>query len=464
MANRKISPGGVINGAVELPGDKSISHRYAIVAALAEGKSEISNYASAADCRSTLECLRRLGVEIETKDRVVHIAGKGLTGLQEPRKPLDAENSGSTMRMLSGVLAGQPFRSVITGDDSLRRRPMRRIIDPLRQMGADIHGDDRGCAPLEIRGGHLHAIDYTPPTPSAQVTSAVLFAGLYAEGVTTVHESVCTRDHTELALREFGANIEGSRGTIRIHPRPKLTARQLTVPGDLSGGVFLMAAALILPESSLMLHNVGLNPTRSRVLDFLVSIGAKIHVPNLVSRAGELVGDVSVNYAPLTGGEISGAQVAEMIDELPMLAALGPFTEQGIEIHDAQELRVKESDRIATLAAGLRAMGARVDEFPDGLYVAGRKGREDRPAQSSQPQGALRGEASHSVKSTGAPEGGAYRLHGATVDPCGDHRIAMALAVAALGAEGKTTIRDAECVGVSFPEFFSTLERLRGAS
>jgi 3-phosphoshikimate 1-carboxyvinyltransferase len=441
MANRKISPGGVINGAVELPGDKSISHRYAIISALAEGRSEIANYASAADCRSTLECLRRLGIEIETKDRVVHITGKGLDGLQEPRKPLDAENSGSTMRMLSGVLAGQPFRSVITGDDSLRRRPMRRIIDPLRQMGADIHGDDRGCAPLEIRGSHLHAIDYTPPTPSAQVKSAILFAGLFADGVTAVHESVCTRDHTELALREFGANVEPSRGTIRIHPRPKLAARQLTVPGDLSGGVFLMAAALILPESSLMLHNVGLNPTRSRVLDFLISIGAKVHVPNLVSRAGELVGDISVNYAPLTGGEISGAQVAEMIDELPMLAALGPFTEKGIEIHDAQELRVKESDRIATLAAGLRAMGARVEEFPDGLRVEGREG------------------------SSGSPAGKAgEKLHGATVDPHGDHRIAMALAVAALGAEGKTTIRDAECVGVSFPEFFTTLERLRGVS
>jgi len=431
MANRKISPGGTIHGVVELPGDKSISHRYAIISALAEGRSEISNYASAADCRSTLECLRRLGIEIEAKEHSVHITGKGLNGLQEPRKPLDAENSGTTIRMLSGVLAGQPFRTVITGDDSLRRRPMRRVIEPLRQMGAEIRGSERDCAPLEIRGGNLHAIDYTPPTPSAQVKSAILFAGLYADGITTVHESVCTRDHTELALREFGATIEGSRGAVRIHPRPKLTARQLTVPGDLSGGVFLMAAALILPESSLMLHNVGLNPTRSRVLDFLISIGAKIHVPNLTSRAGELVGDVSVDHAPLAGGEISGAQVAEMIDELPMLAALGPFTEKGIEIRGAQELRVKESDRIATIAAGLRAMGARVEEFPDGMRVEGR--------------------------SAGA-------LRGATVDPHGDHRIAMALATVALGAEGKTTVRDAECVSVSFPEFFDTIERLRGAA
>jgi 3-phosphoshikimate 1-carboxyvinyltransferase len=430
MGKKIITPGGSIDGVVELPGDKSISHRYAIIAALAEGKSEIANYASAADCRSTLECLRRLGVAIEVKDRVVHVTGAGLAGLKEPQRPLDAENSGSTMRMLAGVLAGQPFASTLTGDDSLRRRPMRRVIEPLRQMGAEIRSQEGDRAPIEIRGGHLHAIDYTTPVPSAQVKSAVLLAGLFADGVTTVRESVCTRDHTEVALREFGANVEGKRGTLSIHPRPKLIARQLTVPGDLSGGVFLIAAALVLPDSSLMLHNVGLNPSRARVIDFFISIGAPVHIASVQLRNGELVGDVAVRYAPLAGGSISGAQVAEMIDELPMLAALGPFTEKGIEIHDAKELRVKESDRIATLAEGLRAMGAEVEEFPDGLRVAGR--------------------------SAGA-------LHGAKIEPHGDHRIAMALSVAALGAKGETTIRDADCVGVSFPEFFATLERLRGA-
>lgn len=415
---------------VELPGDKSISHRYAIIAALAEGKSEIANYASAADCRSTLECLRKLGVEIVAKDRHVTISGAGLNGFKEPRKTLDAENSGSTMRMLAGVLAGQPFASVLTGDDSLRRRPMKRLMEPLRQMGAQIEAREGDRAPLEIHGAQLRAIDYTTPVPSAQVKSAVLLAGLFAEGGTTVRESVCTRDHTEVALREFGATIEGARGTLRIHPRPKLTARQLVVPGDLSGGVFLMAAALILPDSSLMLHNVGMNPTRARVIDFLISIGAPVHVASVQARNGELVGDIAVRYAPLEGGSISGAQVAEMIDELPMLAALGPFTEKGIEIHDAKELRVKESDRIATLAEGLRLMGAQVEEFPDGMRVAGR--------------------------SAGA-------LKGAKIDPQGDHRIAMALAIAALGAKGETVIRDADCVGVSFPEFFTILERLRGA-
>jgi 3-phosphoshikimate 1-carboxyvinyltransferase len=419
-----------VTGVVELPGDKSISHRYAILATLAEGPSEIFNYATAADCRSTLECLRRLGIEIDATRERIRITGRGLDGLRAPKRALDAENSGSTMRMLSGVLAGQKFTSIITGDSSLRKRPMRRVAEPLRQMGAEIRGRDGDLAPLEIRGGNLHAIDYALPVPSAQVKSAILLAGLYANGVTAVRESVRTRDHTELALREFGAAVETVKDSIRIQPRPKLIARQLTVPGDLSGGVFLASAALILPDSSLMLHNVGLNPTRAKVLDFLISIGAQINLASVQLRDGELIGDLSVRYSQLSGGSIAGAQVAEMIDELPMLAALGPYTEKGIEIHDATELRVKESDRIATLAAGLRQMGADVEEFPDGLRVAGRS---------------------------------AGKLRGAKVDPQGDHRIAMALSVAALGAEGETVVRDAECVGVSFPEFFDTLERLRGA-
>jgi 3-phosphoshikimate 1-carboxyvinyltransferase len=435
MAKKTISPGGSVSGVVELPGDKSISHRYAILAALAEGTSEIRNYSPAADCASTLECVRRLGIAVDAKGEHVRIAGKGLEGLKAPRKTIDAENSGSTIRMMSGVLAGQEFTSTITGDSSLRRRPMRRVVDPLRQMGADIHSTDGDRAPLEIRGGKLHAIDYTTPVPSAQVKSAILLAGLYADGVTIVREAVRTRDHTEVALREFGANVTVAKGEVRIEPRPKLQPRQLIVPGDLSSAVFLIGAGLVLPESSLMLHNVGLNPTRSRVLDFLISIGASINLASVQLRDGELIGDVSVRHAPLTGGSISGTQVAEMIDELPMLAALGPFTEKGIEIHDAQELRVKESDRIATLAEGLRQMGARLEEFPDGLRVEGR---------------------ASGVGATNA------KLRGAKVDPQGDHRIAMALAVAALGAEGDTAIKDSACVAVSFPDFFKTLERLRG--
>ncbi len=420
---------------MELPGDKSISHRYAILAALAEGASEIRNFSPAADCASTLECCRRLGIAVDAKGEHVRIAGKGLDGLKASRRTIDAENSGSTIRMLSGVLAGQRFTSTITGDSSLRRRPMRRVVDPLRQMGADIRSTDGDRAPLEIRGGKLYGIDYTLPVPSAQVKSAILLAGLYADGLTIVRESVRTRDHTELALREFGANVTVAKDQVRIEPRPKLQPRQLIVPGDLSSAVFLIGAALVLPESSLMLHNVGLNPTRTRVLDFLISIGAAINLASVQSRDGELIGDVSVRHAPLVGGSISGAQVAEMIDELPMLAALGPFTEKGIEIHDAQELRVKESDRIATLAEGLRQMGARLEEFPDGLRLEGHE--------------------------SGAGTA-TSKLRGAKVNPQGDHRIAMALAVAALGAEGDTVIKDSECVGVSFPEFFKTLERLRG--
>jgi 3-phosphoshikimate 1-carboxyvinyltransferase len=428
VAKRIISPGGTIHGVVEPPGDKSISHRYAILAALAEGRSEITNYASARDCRSTLDCLRLLGIEIEAGQERIRITGKGLDGLNAPRCALDAGNSGSTMRMLAGVLAGQTFASTLTGDESLRTRPMRRVIEPLRQMGAEIRSHDGDRAPLEIRGSTLHAIDYTLPIPSAQVKSAILLAGLYADGVTTAREAVPTRDHTELALREFGATVKASPGAACIQPSPKLQARQLTVPGDLSAALFLIGAALVLPESSLMLHNVGLNPTRAHVLDFLLAMGASIQIVSLESRDGELVGDVSVNHAPLAGGSISGVQVAEMIDELPMLAALGPFTEKGIEVHDAQELRVKESDRIRSLTEGLRQMGAQVEEFPDGMRVEGRS---------------------------------AARLRGAIVDPCGDHRIAMALSVTALGARGDTVIRDADCAAVSFPEFYATLERLR---
>jgi 3-phosphoshikimate 1-carboxyvinyltransferase len=427
--SKTISPGGNVNGVLELPGDKSISHRYAMLAALAEGRSEILNYSSAADCKSTLACLRRLGVGIDFEREHLRISGNGLEGLKAPKRSLDAENSGTTIRMLSGVLAGQSFSSTITGDSSLRVRPMRRVMEPLRKMGAEIDAQDGDRAPLKIRGGPLHSIDYSLPIPSAQVKSAILLAGLYADGVTIVRETVRTRDHTELALREFGATIESVNKSVRIHGHPRLQARQLIVPGDLSSAVFFIAAALILPHSSLMLHNVGLNPTRTRVLDFLISIGAAIHLASVQLRDSELIGDVSVKHSTLSGGQIAGAQAAEMIDELPMLAALGPFTEKGIEIRAAQELRVKESDRIATLASGLRRMGATVDEFPDGLRVEGRS---------------------------------AGTLRGAKIDAACDHRIAMALSIAALGAKNDTVIRDAGCVAVSYPEFFDSLKRLRG--
>lgn len=410
-----------------MPGDKSISHRYAMIAALAEGPSEITHFSAAADCRSTLDCFSRLGVKSEIQGDRVRIAGAGLEGLRKPRRTLDAGNSGTTMRMMAGILAGQDFRSTLDGDASLRRRPMRRIMDPLAKMGARIESRDGGFAPLKIDGTRLSPIEYALPVPSAQVKSAVLLAGLFADGVTSVVEPVRTRDHTELALAEFGAHIEHEARTIRIHGRPRLKGRKLAVPGDLSSAVFFLAAALVLPESNIVVHNVGLNPTRSAVLDVLGSMGAPVSLVAIRSEHGELVGDLSIRHEPLKGGTIDGEAIAQLIDELPAIAVLGPYTEEGIEIRNAAELRVKESDRIAVLAENLRHMGAQVEELPDGLRVAGRS---------------------------------AGQLHGAEIEPHGDHRMAMAFAVAALGAKGETTIRDAECAAVSFPDFFPTLERL----
>ncbi len=427
MSKQIIRPARTINGSLEVPGDKSISHRYAMLAALAEGTSEITHFSAAADCRSTLDCFARLGVKSEIKGDRVRVEGEGLEGLRKPRRTLDAANSGTTMRMMAGILAGQDFRSTLDGDSSLRRRPMRRVMDPLAQMGARIQSRDGGFAPLKIEGTRLSAIEYKLPVPSAQVKSAVLLAGMFADGVTSVTEPVRTRDHTELALAEFGAQVEHEGRTVRIHSRPHLKGRTLSVPGDLSSAVFFLAAALVLPESNLVIHNVGLNPTRSAVLDVLGSMGASISLVSIRSEHGELVGDVSVRHEVLQGGTIEGDAIAQLIDELPAIAVLGPYTEQGIEIRGAAELRVKESDRIAVLAENLRRMGAKVEELPDGLRVAGRS---------------------------------AGRLHGAEIEPHGDHRMAMAFAVAALGAEGETVIRDAECAAVSYPDFFVTVERL----
>jgi len=458
MAKKVIAPGSAVCGGIVVPGDKSISHRLAILAALAEGASEIRNYSPAADCASTLECLKRLGVKIETEgmggkargqnstDRgylTLRIHGVSLRGWQKPRRTLDAHNSGTTMRLLAGALAGQSFSSQLDGDASLRQRPMQRVIEPLERMGAQIRSRKGGFAPLEITGASLRPTEYTLPVASAQVKSAVLLAGLFAPGTTAVIEPIRTRDHTEIALGEFGATVRRNGSRIEIAGGPRLLARQVAVPGDLSSAVFILAAALILPGSKLMLLGVGLNPTRSAVLDFLAQMGAAVRVARVEQRSGELVGDLEVKSpdgggpgdeehrrkpVPLRGGKIAGPDVVRMIDELPMLAALGPYTEEGIEIRDAAELRVKESDRIAVLAENLRRMGARVEEFPDGMRVAGRA------------------------------ETGSRGLRGAEVDPRGDHRLAMALAVAALGASSPTTIRSAECVGVSYPAFFDDLE------
>jgi 3-phosphoshikimate 1-carboxyvinyltransferase len=432
VKKRTIDPAKTLSGGVEPPGDKSISHRYAMIAALAEGASELRHFAAAADCHSTLDCMKALGAEVKIDKDTVRLTGRGLRGLKATRRALDAGNSGTTMRLLAGILAGQEFTSQLTGDASLQKRPMKRVVGPLRQMGADIRAREDNFAPLEIHGGHLQGIDFKMPMASAQVKSAVLLAGLFAQGETIVTEPARTRDHTELALEEFGAPIEKTGKTIRIQGlaagkgAAKLQARSLDVPGDLSSAVFFIAAASLFPDSNLLIHNVGLNPTRTAILDVFASMGASLQMLSVRSAHGEIVGDLAVKGASLKGGVIEGEQIPLVIDELPMLAALGPYTEQGIEIRNAAELRVKESDRIAALAENLRRMGATVEERPDGLRVEGRS---------------------------------AGKLRGAEIEPYGDHRIAMAFAVAALAASGRTIIRNADCAAVSYPNFFEDLDR-----
>jgi 3-phosphoshikimate 1-carboxyvinyltransferase len=422
---KKIRPAKRLTGTVQMPGDKSISHRYAMLGAIAEGPSEIHFFASSADCQSTLDCLKRLGVTISRRDKVVAIQGVGLAGLKPPGEALDAGNSGSTMRMLSGILAGQSFRTVIGGDASLSRRPMKRIIDPLTQMGARIKSEQGGLPPLEIAGGALRPIRYELPVASAQVKTAVLFAGLYAEGETTVVEPLATRDHTEIALEQMGADIGRHGRSIAVRGPARLEGKKLYVPGDISSAAFFLVAGLLVPESNLVIRNVGLNPTRTAILDLLATMGGRVKVLNVEMLNGELLGDLHVEPGSLKGGEIPGELVPGLIDELPVLSVLGTQADQGLTFHGAAELRVKESDRIAVVAANLRRMGAEVEEYPDGLRVAGRQ-----------------------------------KLHGAEIDPQGDHRIAMAFATAGLVAEGTTVIHDSGCVDVSFPEFFDTLERV----
>jgi 3-phosphoshikimate 1-carboxyvinyltransferase len=421
---RIIAPARNILGSLRLPGDKSISHRYALLGALAHGKTRLSNFSTGADCASSLSCAAALGATVKRlEDGTIEIAGTE-GHFRHAETPLDCGNSGSTMRMLAGLLAPQRSAYTLTGDASLSRRPMERVRKPLAQMGADIHLTE-GHAPMVIRGSELKGLDYTTPVPSAQVKSAVLFAGLQASGTTTVREAVRTRDHSELALRAFGAQLERTMESVTIAGGQRLHGIEAAVPGDISSAAFFLCAAALFPESNLVFEGLGLNPTRATLLDVLTALGAHIGVLNLEEKNGELVGTVQVN-APqdgLTGTTISGGLAAQLIDELPVLAAIAPYTKHGIRIRDAKELRVKESDRIALVAQNLRAMGAEVVEFDDGLDVPG-----------NQP------------------------LHAAEIDSGGDHRIAMAFTVAALRARGATVIRGAESAAISFPEFFDLLD------
>ena len=421
-----VRPARNVRGSVNLPGDKSISHRYAMLAAVADGPSRLENYSTGADCASTLGCLRSLGVKWERKDAVhntIEIQGCG-PALRAPARPLDCGNSGSTIRMLSGIVAGQSFSSEMAGDESLSRRPMERVITPLTAMGAEIKSQN-GRPPLLIRGGALNAINYHLPLASAQVKTCLLFAGLLANGETHIVEPLRTRDHAEVALHAFGANVERNGNEVSIRGGQPLHGIEAVVPGDLSSAAFFLCAAALFPGSQLTVTNLLMNPTRARLLDVLIQMGLHISVTQLEEIHGELVGTLQVEGARLKGASLAGSDTAALIDEIPVLAAIAPYTEQGIEVRDARELRVKESDRIASIAINLRAMGAKLDEREDGFRIAGEQ-----------------------------------ELHGADLDSFGDHRIAMAFSIAALRASGETRIRDSHCAAISYPEFFSVLQGL----
>ena len=432
MASVIVRPVKCVRGRVKVPGDKSISHRYALLAALADGRSTIERYAPGADCASTLSCLAALGVRIDTTcqhptgdttERTVAIEGRGLGGLTPPASTLHAGNSGTTLRLLAGVLAGHPFDSEISGDSSLCRRPMRRIIDPLTQMGAQVTGH-RDRPPILIRGTKLHGVDFTPPVSSAQVKSAVLLAGLHATGGTTIREQQATRDHTERAFPIFGIELTRHQGGITVHGGQRPRARRLVVPGDASSAAFWATAAAAVPTSTITLDDVGLNPTRVSFINVLERVGARVEVSNLTEVWGEPRGSLHIQHGGNASIELGAAEVPGLIDELPALAALA--THGGaLKVTGAEELRHKESDRITALASGLRGLGAAVEEWEDGFHVMGE-----------------------------------HQLSGGAADAAGDHRLAMAFAIAALGGKAPSEVYNAEAVDVSYPGFFETLTSL----
>jgi 3-phosphoshikimate 1-carboxyvinyltransferase len=423
-----ITPARALRGRLRVPGDKSIAHRYALLAALADGRSTLTHFAPGADCRSTLACLRALGVDVvEPADGTVTLLGRGLGRLRSPSGPLDAGNSGTTMRLLAGVLAGHRFSATLVGDASLSRRPMRRVTVPLERMGARLETMD-GRPPLTVHGGALHAIAHRPEAPSAQVKSAVLLAGLHAEGTTSVDEPSATRDHTERALAAFGgrARVDGLR--VSVDGGQSLEGRALMVPGDFSSAAFWLVAAAALPGSRIEIDEVGLNPTRTGLLDVLRRFGARVSVEVVATDAGEPRGRVAVEGDQTGEVEIAPEEVPGLIDELPAIAALAAHGGQ-VSVRGAAELRVKESDRIAALVAGFRGLGIDADEREDGFIVR-------------------------------APSNGGRRPSGGTADARGDHRLAMAFAIAALAADQPSRIEGSDVVAISYPEFFPTLYRL----
>ncbi len=420
-----------LKGTVSVPGDKSISHRGIMFGSIADGTTEIHNFLPGADCLATIRCFRTLGIEIEQEGSTVIVHGKGLHGLSAPSHILDVGNSGTTTRLLSGILAGQPFESKLSGDESLNSRPMKRIIGPLTQMGADISSIlHNGCAPLYIAPSRLHGIHYDSPVASAQVKSCILLAGLYADGETSVTEPGLSRNHTELMLKEFGAdirsvhNLDCSRTTAIIQPGRELHGQKLTVPGDISSAAYFIAAGLIVPDSEIRITNVGINPTRAGILKVCEDMGARIELSNERTEGGEKIADITVRTSRLHGTVIEGDIIPALIDEIPVIAVMAAVAEGTTVIRDAAELKVKETDRIETVTDNLKAMGCDVTPTEDGMIINGGK------------------------------------LKGASIHTLLDHRIAMAFSIAALAAEGRTRILDSKCVDVSYPAFYDTFEEL----
>lgn len=420
-----------LKGTVSVPGDKSISHRGIMFGSIADGTTEIHNFLPGADCLATIRCFRALGIEIEQEGSTVTVHGKGLHGLSAPSHILDVGNSGTTTRLLSGILAGQPFESKLSGDESLNSRPMKRIIDPLTQMGANISSIlHNGCAPLYIAPSRLHGIHYDSPVASAQVKSCILLAGLYANGETSVTEPGLSRNHTELMLKEFGAdirsvhNLDCSRTTAIIQPGRELHGQKLTVPGDISSAAYFIAAGLIVPDSEIRITNVGINPTRAGILKICEDMGARIELSNERTEGGEKIADITVRTSRLHGTVIEGDIIPALIDEIPVIAVMAAVAEGTTVIRDAAELKVKETDRIETVTDNLKAMGCDVTPTEDGMIINGGK------------------------------------LKGASIHTLLDHRIAMAFSIAALAAEGRTRILDSKCVDVSYPAFYDTFEEL----
>ena len=421
-----------LKGKVTVPGDKSISHRSVMFGSIAQGTTEIHHFLNGADCLATIRCFRAMGIDIEEKDSTVTVHGKGLHGLSAPDHILDVGNSGTTTRLISGILTGQPFDSKLSGDESLNSRPMKRIMAPLTQMGANISSILRNdCAPLYIAPGKLHGIHYDSPVASAQVKSCVLLAGLYAEGETSVTEPSLSRNHTELMLKEFGADIRSTfeigstRATASIRPGSELYGQKLTVPGDISSAAYFIAAGLIVPDSEILIEGVGINPTRAGILKVCEDMGGDITLLNERAEGGEKIADILVRTSQLHGIRIAGDIIPTLIDEIPIIAVMAAAAEGTTVIKDAAELKVKETDRIETVTDNLKAMGCKVTATDDGMIITG-----------------------------GTP------LKGANIHTLLDHRIAMAFSIAALIAEGNTKILDSKCIEVSYPDFYDTFEQL----